>query len=185
MNNQKKKVPSREYIFDPTFVMQPPFLSEPVYNLVLQACVICCTDILFVNSKHETTYLFPRKVHPFHGWWLCGGRIPAGTPLLTAAVKKIRSETGLTIAKERLTLIAIHRYIFPLREQEPQNTGSDSMAWTYALEPTQAELDFMRSSLDPKEYEDGSALREFTRDDLIRNHVYQEIIDLYDTVFPR
>ena len=112
-----------------------------------------------------------------------GGRVLPGETEEDAMARKFLQETGVTVSPERLVYLRTARYIWNERAQPPQDTGSDSVGYTFSVELTDEELATMAANLDPTEYDREAGLREFTRDELVTEDLHQAILDHYDAIF--
>lgn len=117
------------------------------------------------------------------GWfWMGGNRGGINEPLTQGLLATIEQETKLTtITPDRLVLRALMEYFWKDRSQAPQEVGCHMLVLTYSADITEEEAG--RIVLDPNEYEEG-VLREFTREDLVREGVFPSILDMYDLIFP-
>jgi ADP-ribose pyrophosphatase YjhB (NUDIX family) len=114
------------------------------------------------------------------GPWIIGGRQMAGEIPEQAIRRCFKRETGLDVPENRFHFVLINNYIWKDREQEPQNVGSHNFALTFYIELSEEERTAVK--LVSAEYEE-FGLREFSREDLIREGAHQALIDLYDNVF--
>ena len=77
------------------------YLPKKTYKMVQEAVCIVCVDIVVKTSKG--VLLGVRAYDPEMGKrWLIGGRILFGEKLESAAIRKVRQETGLKVKLERL-----------------------------------------------------------------------------------
>jgi ADP-ribose pyrophosphatase YjhB (NUDIX family) len=171
------------YRDDPSFTPQASFLSDEVYAQAMESFIIVCADTLPVNRAKKTVYLAKRKAKPQADWYLLGGRMQRGESEVEAAKRNIKRETGLEIATDRLEYIALKRYWWKERQQEPQNMGADTLIFTFALELTQDELAYASAQLDESEYETELGLREFSLEELKQANVHRSVIDLWGEIF--
>lgn len=171
----------RLYREDPDFRMSPSRLSDEAYEEALSSLIIVCADALIVDRAARTVYLATRRALPLPGPWLIGGRISAGDLPEDGIAHLMKRETGLSVESARFTFLSMHRYLFTKRQQVPQEKGSDTLAYTYAVELSAEE----RASvvLDPEEYDASKGLRAYDRALLIEEGVHQAVVDLYDEVF--
>lgn len=158
-------------------------LNDEEYGRVLQSKVLANTDVVFTNSKRRTIYLARRKALPMRGWfWMGGNRGGINMPLTQGLLAVIEAETKLsTITASRLKLRALIEYFWKDRSQAPQEMGCHMLGLTYSADITDEEARSI--TLDPNEYEE-RVLREFTREELVRENVFPNILDMYDLLFP-
>lgn len=137
---------------------KPVFMSDDAYVQAVSSMVIVCADILFYSASKGVVYLAKRKSKPLSNWWMIGGRIKAGDTGEQGAVNNIKRETGLEVDPSRLKFLAMNRYFFNNRQQEPQDIACDSLSYTYALDISDEEFVVAKEHLDKNEYEwmDGS-----------------------------
>lgn len=173
----------RLYQEDPNFRMSPEEMSDAEYAKAITRMIIVCADVLFINPEHKTLYLAKRSVDPWPGWWLIGGRINAGETAQEGIARKMKLETSLAVTPDRFQFLAMNRYVFTKRKQEPQEKGTDNLAYTFSLVLTPDERAVVAVNLDPHEYDHSVGLREFSREALVTEKVHPAVLDLYDAVF--
>lgn len=176
--------PPKRYVEDHRHRFPPPvFMEEEAYAKAIASLVVVCTDVGIVDRDTRTLYLARRKSRPGKGlWWFIGGRMHVGEPELDSAVRCFHRETGLRIDPERLEFVSMNRYLLKDRKQEPTDIGSDSLAYTFAFEPTARQR--TQIALDGEEYEPGG-LRAFRWKDLQNDpDIWYPINDFYRNVFP-
>ena len=172
------------YLQNPHFKMAKKFLSEGTYSEAIESFVIVDTDVVLVNKDSKKILLLARRRHkPMQGLWVIGGRIFAGENELSAIQRIFKRETSLEIAPSRFHFVAMNRYIWSEREQEPQDKGSDNLCYTFGLVLDANEIKIVSGHLDKEEYDSSSGLQEFSREELINENVHPAIIDLYDSIF--
>lgn len=162
---------------------RPIYLSDPTYAAAMRALVIVCVNVLLISQARPTIYLAKRIIEPMPGWWMVGGRVYAGRDFQEEARLYLRRDTGLEVAAERLELVSIHRYFWAKRQQEPQDAGSDKLAFIYRIELSEEEIASASSHLRAEEYELALGLQEFDRPRLEKERVHQAIVDLYNQIF--
>jgi len=170
------------YIENASHKMPRKFLDEKTYAQAIAAFVVVCTDIILINRKKRLFYLAKRRVKPQQHWWVIGGRSFAGELPEDAAKRCLQRETSLIIAKSRLRLIKINRYLFKSRQQKPQNIGVDLIGYTFILEATSKELALASASLDTNEYE-SLGLQAFNYKRMKKEKVHPMLLDLYNQLF--
>lgn len=168
---------------DPDFKQHSLRLDEAEYARAMLALPILCADIVFIHRRDRMFYLADRIAQPVKGWWWIGGRVLRGEPVEEAATRKVREETGLLLGSDRLTYVETIRHLCAIRQQEPQDAGSDTLAFTYFAELSPGEAAQASRGLDPAEFRPNS-LAGFTRDGLIQIGARPQILDLYALVFP-
>ncbi len=99
-------------------------------------------------------------------------------------VRNFKRETSLEIDPSRLFFITMHRYMWSERNQEPQDKGSDTLAYTYGLETTDEERELISQNLNPDEYDIAKGLQEYDLARLKSDAVHPGLIDLYLDAFP-
>ena len=176
-------MPPRVYTEDPEFTMSPEHLPDDVYAQAISSLVVVCADVLFADRARKTVFLAHRKVKPMVGLWLIGGRIRAGEQADAGMARLVQKETSLVLPAGRFEFLAMHRYFFKDRKQQPQEKGTDALVYTFLAEVTPDELRIAAAHLDSGEYET-AGFEECNRDALVAAKVYPAILDLYDSVFP-
>ncbi len=145
---------------------------------------ILCADIIFIHREERAFYLADRITQPVKGWWWIGGRVLRGEPVEEAAIRKVREETGLALlSSNRLTYVETVRHLCAMRQQEPQDAGTDTVAYTFTAELSADELARASARLVATEFRPHS-LTAFTREQMEKNRLRQQILDLYALVFP-
>jgi hypothetical protein len=176
-------VSTRTYLEDPSFNMPQVYLSDENYAEAMESLVVVCADALFINRLRRSVFLAARRADPFMGPWLIGGRIFAGENEKEGVRRCMERETGVDAESGRFNFFSMNRYISKLRKQLPKEKGSDTLAYTFFIELTPAELAWASQHLDPEEYDRAYGIQEFDRERLVREKVRQPIIDMYDLVF--
>lgn len=169
----------RDLDFKPTSLR----LNDAEYERAMLAFPILCADVVFIVRDARTFLLADRIVHPVKGWWWIGGRVLRGESFEDAAIRKLREETGLLLKADRLTYIETVRHCSGVRQQNPQDAGTDTVAFTYVVELSMAEREVVSAGLVPSEYRSGS-LTAFHRDQFESVGIRQQVRDLYNLVFP-
>lgn len=163
-------------------VLKGNFMSEAAYAEAIDSMVIVCADAVIIDSDSETIMLVKRKAKPMQGWWWIGGRVRKGESFSNAVARNFKRETGLDIAPDRFTYVMDSRYFWKDRQQEPQNDGSDNLAYTFAVVLTADEL--KQVVLDPNEYEQDAGLTRFGFQDLKSPDIHPVIRTFFNTIFP-
>lgn len=171
------------YIEDAHHNMSSKSMTDQEYANALEVFVVVCVDVVLVNRARKTVYLARRKAKPMQGWWVIGGRIRAGEIEHNAMHRKFLQETSVDVEPARFEFLRMNRYFWKDREQDPQNKGTDALAYTFAVELTDEELRTVSENLEKYEYEAGSGLREFTRYELLQEGAHEAVIDMYDQAF--
>lgn len=167
----------REYT-DGVTLKEARHLTEEVYRAAMTSLIIVCVDVLLINKARKSVYLAKRIVDPLPIRWMIGGRLRKGESASSGIVRKCLEETGIEFSPERFSFLAMHRYILGSRKQEPVEEGSDSLAYTFVLEPTKEELEQMAMGLDKNEYSIPEGFMELTLQELAENNIHTAIIDL-------
>jgi 8-oxo-dGTP pyrophosphatase MutT (NUDIX family) len=170
----------RDHKFKPSRVR----LDDAAYEQAMRTFVVLCADVVLCAPQQRLIYLADRVVHPVKGWWWMGGRISFGEDFKDAAVRKLSEETLISIDPERLTFVMQHRTISHLREQSPQEAGSDTLGFLFRVDVTQDELNVALNGLAPEEYQPRS-LTPFNRRTLTQQNVRPQIMDAYDRIYSR
>lgn len=176
------------YKQDPKHKMKPGFLPDEVYAQALSSIVFVCADAMIVNRERQTVYLAVRRHLPMAGLWIIGGRVRPGEGEVVAIRRAFARETGLELEPQRFVPLPLMiRYQWAEREQAPQDTGSDNVAYNFAVELTDSEIARAASGLDAEEYDAAAGLKEFGREELKRlldaGELAPTIWDLYEAVF--
>lgn len=168
--------------------LKPTILSNEIYAQAIESFVITCVDALIIDSVRKLVYLAKRRIEPAKdNWWVIGGRMWAGESYLHALQRHCMTDLGIKPTAHRLNLVAVNRYIWGVREQEPQDVGSDNMAFTFTWDLAEDPVTLDRvchATLNPDEYEPGTFIRPFSREMLVVEKVHPAILDLYDLIFP-
>jgi ADP-ribose pyrophosphatase YjhB (NUDIX family) len=89
------------------------FLPNEIYSQLVLNTVVCCVDILLVNTATKQCLLVLRCSEPVKGvWWLPGGRLLKGETFFDAAKRKAKEETGLTSVKP-IQVLGVWNTFFP------------------------------------------------------------------------
>lgn len=140
----------KTFVEDPTKKFSSKFLSNEAYSEAIEAFIIVCGDTM-ITDEEGTVYLARRKAKPAKGLlWYIGGRLRRGLDANVAMSMNFKRETGLVIPPERFKFVAMYRYLLSDREQEPQDAGTDSLAYQFILQLTKEEISKIK--LDANEY---------------------------------
>lgn len=174
----------RLFVEDPDHVIQRYRLSDAEYAAAISGFVIYCVDVILIDRERKVFYLARRRSKPMGDrYWVIGGRVLVGQTAHEAVCSKLRGETQLTVAEERLEFVTCIEYRWKDRQQTPQDAGCHAFAQIFALEVSDEELATANSNLDPNEYHTEEGLRAFTRDDLVNEGTFESLVYLYDKVF--
>ena len=188
MNQARKsgeiKIPIGTYIDNWKRDMPKKHLDEETFKKAIEAFVVVSTDAVIIDRQKRVFYLAQRSVKPMQGWWVIGGRSFAGETPIESIRRCFERETSVCFPLNRFELIRLNRYFWKDREQKPQNLGYDSLAYTFAVELTQEEIEAAAKGLDPNEYKTRAGLQEFNLKRLRVEGVHPMIIDLYQQLFP-
>jgi ADP-ribose pyrophosphatase YjhB (NUDIX family) len=164
--------------------MPVKFLNEQVYAEAMESMIVVTVDVVFIDRTNKKIFLATRKAKPMAELWVIGGRLLASEKEKAGMVRVIKRETSLDITPERLQFLCMNRYINPDRKQAPQDKGSDSLSYTFALELTVEEIAIASAKLDPEEYETEKGLQEFNINALeALPHLHPAILAMYRKVF--
>lgn len=134
-------------------------------------------------------YLAKRQAKPANTYWIIGGRMFAGESEAESASRNFERETKLKIARSRFQFLRSNRYWWRDREQQPQDLGSDNSAYTFTLEASDQEIEFVAANLDWREYDPSFGIQPFSREDIEnadfggRDVVREVLLDMYDDIF--
>lgn len=180
MNNLKVRL----YKEDHDVKFDRVFLEEETYAKAIESLVLLCADTLIVNKNKRLVYLAHRKHKPQQGWWFLGGRIFTGETEQSSAARCVERETVKSFPPEMFELVSINRYFFKDREQEPKNTPSDSLSFTFILNiEDAATIQDMARHLNKDEYNVDLGIVAFDKEKLSSEKVHTAIIDIYDMLF--
>ncbi len=162
--------------------IKPEFLPVEIYSAAMKSFVVVCTDAIIISKKEKAVYLAKRKIKPMKDWWVIGGRSFAGELPKVSIARCFERETTLKLSKRRFKLLCINRYLWKDREQEPQDAGSDNLAYTFAVELSGKERVDVSANLNNEEYED-IGLEKFDLGRLCREKAHPMIIAAYKQIF--
>ena len=155
-------------------------LSDEEYAKAISNLIVVCGDVLFINKTNKSVYLAKRISKPMQGLWLIGGRRKAGESPLLGITRKLKQETGLDIESSRFEFLTIVEYLWEDRQQEPQNTGTHGLAYTYAIELSEEEIKNAAVNLDADEYDKAFGLKEFSKQDLLDHKAHPALLYFFD-----
>jgi len=161
---------------------EPEFLEEEVYNAAMRSFVVVCTDAIIFSRKEKAIYLAKRRIRPMKDWWVIGGRSFTGELPEESIARCFERETDLKLPKKRFKMFCINRYLWKDRQQEPQEMGSDNLAYTFVVELSEKEIKAVSGKLNKEEYED-IGLEKFDLKRLRREKVHPMIISAYKQIF--
>ncbi|MFA7285058.1 MAG: DegT/DnrJ/EryC1/StrS family aminotransferase [Candidatus Absconditabacterales bacterium] len=118
------------------------FIPEELYRQIVENAVISTVDLLFLNSKNQL-FLCYRNNEPLKDiYYIPGGRINKGEPMIQAACRKAKDEVGLDIDPTKLQFLGVYddlldnstypgvsshyipvTYVYRLSQQEEQHIG--------------------------------------------------------------
>lgn len=160
-------------------------MTNDAYANATANLIIVSTDAVIIDSARMTMWLAVRAQKPADKlWWWIGGTLRRGFTAEDGMAEKFFAETALRVDPTRFEFIAMVRYWWKDRAQEPEDTGSDNLAYTYYIELSPEDRAVVAANLDANEYDRASGLREFTREDLVHEGVHPVIVDVYDAIFP-
>lgn len=159
------------------------FMSDAAYKKVLDNTIFVCTDVVIVNTEKRVVYLAKRIVNPMRGIFWIGGRRKKGETPLEGIQHNFERETGLDLPADRFKFVTIVEYIWQIREQKPQENGSQNVAHQFMIELTDEELDIVSQNLSTSEYDSEYGLQEFNRDRLKKEEIHPVIMDVFNKIF--
>lgn len=155
------------------------FLSDDEYARALETFIVACADAMIVDRRAKKVYLSKRRAKPMQDtWWVIGGRRAPGVPAREAMQGLFKRETSLMIAPERFEFLALVEYRLKNRQQMPQEKGTHTQGYTFAVELTPEELGQVAANLDPKEYYTELGLRAFSLEEIKNGSHHPAIIAL-------
>ena len=158
-------------------------LSEEEYSRALSCFTPVCTDVVPIDVDRKNIYLARRSSKPMTGWWWIGGRMLPSDTKEQSVARNFKRETKLKISQNRFRLVGVLDYRWKDRAQSPQGVGCHMLAYTFTLELTEKEIASLTGNLDKDEYEAGTGLIAFNREQLVKEEVFPAIINLYDHIF--
>ncbi|MBI4137760.1 MAG: hypothetical protein HY472_00740 [Candidatus Sungbacteria bacterium] len=157
----------------PDYKFERVFLPEDVFNQARPAFIQECTDIIPINRQRRTLYLAPRISQPMAGWWWIGGRRYPGETKREAAKRNFNRETSLHFGEKQFENVSHHELLC---------LGIHYSIWTFAAEVSPDHVAYISDHLDQKEYDRTKGLREFTREQLIKERIHPSILTFYDKI---
>jgi colanic acid biosynthesis protein WcaH len=89
------------------------FLSEEIYEICMASVPIVSVDVVILNRRRDKILLFKRSNKPLEGvFYTLGGRILKNESIVDTAIRKLKEEAGLAIAKGDLFLGGIMEEFF-------------------------------------------------------------------------
>lgn len=162
--------------------IKPEFLEESIYNAAMRSFVVVCTDAIIMDMKNKVFYLAKRRIRPWKDWWVVGGRSFTGQNPKKSVVSCFERETSLRLPEKRFKLLSINRYMWKDREQEPQDFGSDNLAYTFVVQLSKREIEIVSQNLNKDEYE-STGLEKFDLKRMKLEKVHPMIIKAYRQIF--
>lgn len=170
----------------------PHFKPEPIeselYAKVNANMVQVWVDTLCIHRTHRTLVLANRCIKPMPNLpWVQGGRLLPGETIPQGWIRHFRADTSkmLTLTEDRyIGFFGPDIYIWPERQQEPQNVPVHGLVFTGVVELSKEEIRVMNANLNPKEYHDES-VDEYDMDRLEQFGAHQAMKDFYVGVFGR
>lgn len=81
------------------------FLSEEIHKICMASVPIVSVDVVILNRHRDKILLFKRSNKPLEGvFYTLGGRILKSESIVDTAIRKLKEEAGLVIAKGDLFL---------------------------------------------------------------------------------
>jgi ADP-ribose pyrophosphatase YjhB (NUDIX family) len=105
------------------------------YGRALDTLVVACVDLLIVDGA-DNVLLGRRQRKPQADLWLLGGRMRAGLPYRTSAVRNAHRELGVQLNLDCLTPREIGHYslVWDEREQAPQDRGCHTISHVFGYQ---------------------------------------------------
>ncbi len=141
-------------------------LSKDQLDMIMDNTVVPCVDVLMIDSHKKALLLAERTSRPAEGLWFVGGRIARDLDIESAAIAVVKRETGTDISPSKLGFLAVNRFAWDYRKFDPNKRGRVDVNFCYTYEPTDDELDHMRSRLTDDEYDITKGIRPYTRKEL-------------------
>ena len=170
------------YLPTPRPRLQAAFVEHSAYDIAKTSFVIGCADVIPIDQERQVIFLALRNHTPYRGWCWIGGRLFPGEPEGEGIARSFKRETGLDLDPERFQYRCHKRYFF--YREGSSGSGEDMFAYCFTVELTEDELAQAARNLDPREYLLEAGLREFNREQLVKENVHQGLIDFYDLLFP-
>lgn len=171
------------YRENPDLRLTATYLDEQTYSQALDAFIVVCADVIFINRDEQLLYLAKRRVKPQNDWYMFGGRIKRGERELEAAQHNLARETGLKLDPDRFEYFGLRRFWWQERQQAPQTNGVDALIFIFLVEPTANELAQATEMLDREEYEQDLGIVGFNRQQLVENKAHEVLLEIYDALF--
>lgn len=124
----------------PRFAETMPDDAE--YGRALDTLVVACVDLLIVDGA-DNVLLGRRQQKPQADLWLVGGRMRAGLPYRTSAVRNAWREMGVQLNLDCLTRREIGHYslVWDERQQAPQDRGCHTISFVFGYQAAEGEFD--------------------------------------------
>lgn len=160
-------------------------MSDAALSEFLSARPCLNADVIFYNRERSAIYLPTRQSKPAEGLWLIGGAIKAGELPPATLLRRIKAETNLIIAPERLEYLGIFSFFWSYRKEIPASDGRHDYNFVYALAVTDDELEQATIQLDPVEYGTSRGFTAFNSIEALGAAQARPcLIDYYRLLFP-
>lgn len=171
--------------FDP----KPKRLSDEAYADAVGAFSYHCCDVIPYQLLQDKLFicLANRCTDPARDeWWVYGGRLGMGEPLIKAAIRHFQADTGLEIAESRLTRLfgEPQRYLWAKgpKDTDGREVSMDVFADTFAFAITDDEIDTAWVNLRESEYYGCRGIRLFDRSKLVEIDAHPAMLRIYDEI---
>jgi ADP-ribose pyrophosphatase YjhB (NUDIX family) len=160
--------------------------TDTEYSAYLDRLTVVCSDVVLIDRKNQKLWLAHRVIEPIKSWWVMGGGIRPGDDPAQGALNHFKRDTGFTLGAERLSYLGLFNYHFGLRQigaLMPERRPFNSLAFTYTVEPTLAELENLTANLRPTEYDTTLGLKAFGQADLENPALHPALTVMWKMVF--
>ena len=99
--------------------------------------------------------------------------------------RNFKRETDLDLTVDRFNFVTMTEYLWPDREQSPQENGSHNLCHQFVVELNDVELQKARENLSSEEYDHEFGLKEFNYTQLLDiEELHPVILEVYNKIFP-
>lgn len=162
-------------------VPKRPFLDDECYERSVRANVNPCTDCAIVDPEKKTIFLPTRSADTASGVWFIGGVWKAQVSAIENMVICFNRETGSDVMQDRFARVPfVDENGLP--PQTLWSTGRNDLHFFYSIVLSPEEREIVAKNLDKFEYDETEGLREFTREQLIKEDARDIVIDCYDRI---
>jgi len=160
----------------------PQFTNPELLSLAMNTMILVCSDVVIIDSATKSFYLANRTRRPAVGLYIIGGKRHAGETPKEGMRRKFKDETGLDVPEERFEFVTLQEFIWEDRAQPPY-TPCHVLSFTYKIELSDEEL--AQINLQEGEYNSKLGLKKFNREELYAAKPREQILDLYELIFPK